>query len=274
MAKQKEEILFEWMCPKEVPIAAAKGCLRRWKVFLPKVFLIIIVIWTSLYFALNYLLPQDSDINLKKPFISGFLTVVGLLFFICVADYLSHIFSKTKYQITSSRIGIVGARFIRWKDIIGYEIIKDKGFEVSWVGIFFDKGRFYRLICLPRDDRSGQIVKYIAERVPLLEKIPESLEIVKLSVKEKIWLCVITAIYSLGLSVFIAFYGHKWVWLIWAVPFLGPGTIYLASVYKRRFFINKSIQSCAIIFNVISFMLIVLLASWVFFWQMKKEYGW
>ena len=51
MFGHKEEILFEWTCPKEVLIAKAKSLLRRSKVFVPQVLVITAIVWTALYFV-------------------------------------------------------------------------------------------------------------------------------------------------------------------------------------------------------------------------------
>lgn len=243
----------------------------------PRVFVTIGIVWGTLYFALDYLLPPDSGVNLGRLFIRGFVGAAALLVFPYLWIIFKTLFSRTKYQITPERVRVIGSirRDIKWKDIIGYKVCKYEELEgFSGVRFFYHKGRFYESICLPQNESSGRIVRYIAERVTLFDKLPPSLEIIKLTVWQKIWLCVITGLYSLSASAFFAFYGHKWAWLIWAVPFLGPGTIYLASVYKRRFLINKSLQRCAITFNLVSIVFIILLTFWLVLWQMKKEYGW
>ena len=278
MPRPKEEILFEWVCPREVSVAKAKALLRRSKVFVPRVLFITAVVWTALYFALNYILPQDSGINLEKLFILGFIAAAVPLAFVSIGDPLIHMFSRTKYQITPERVRVIGSsrRDIKWKDIIGYKVCKDEELEgFSGVRIYYKKGRFQGSIRLPRDERSGQIVRYIAERVPLLEKPPPSLEIIKLTVWQKVWLCIATALYSLCAAWYFAFYGPKWSFgFMWVVPFLGPGTIYIGAIYRRRFLSNKSLRAYALTFNSFSCFLIMLLAIWLRLWQLKKEVGW
>jgi hypothetical protein len=277
MAKQKEEILFKWTCPREVLVAAAKVHLRRSKVFIPRVLFVIVIFWTGLYFALHYLLPPDSGINLGRIFIRGFVGVAVLLAFPYFWIIFETLFSRIKYQITPERVRVIGSSRgdIKWKDIIGYKVCKYEELEgFSGVRFFDHKGRFYESICLPQDERGDQIVRYIAERVPLLEKLPPSLEIIKLTMWQKVWLCIITVIYSLGASVSFGFYGHKWFGVIWTVLILGPGTIYLAFIYRRLFLSNKSLQRYALGFNLVSGILIILLTIWLMLWQMKREYGW
>lgn len=265
------------MCPKEVLVAAAKVHLRRSKVFIPRVLFVIVIFWTGLYFALYYLLPPDSGINFGRIFIRGFVGVAVLLAFPYFWIIFGTLFSRIKYQITPERVRVIGSSRgdIKWKDIIGYKVCKYEELEgFSGVRFFNHKGRFCESICLPQDERGDQIVRYIAERVPLLEKLPPSLEIINLTMWQKIWLCIITGLYSLCISAFFAFYGHKLILLISVVPLLGPGTIYLASIYGRRFLSNKSIQRCALGFNLASGILIILLTFWLIVWQMKREYGW
>lgn len=277
MAKPKEEILFEWTCPKEVSLLTAKAKFKRGNTMFPRVLVTIGIVWGALYFALDYLLPPDSAINFGRLFIRGFVGAAALLAFPYLWIIFDTLFSRTKYQITPERVRVIGSSRmdIKWKDIIGYKVCKYEELEgFSGVRIFYDKWRRQKPICLPENERSDQIVRYIAERVPIIEKLPLCLEIIKLTTWQKTWLCVITALYSLGASLFFAFYGHKWVFLIWAVPFLGPGTIYLASVYRRLFLSNKSLQRYALGFNLVSVVLIILLTFWLMLWQLKKEGGW
>jgi hypothetical protein len=279
MAKQKEEILFEWVCPKEASVLVAKEKFKQGKIMFPRVFVTIGIVWGALYFALDYLLPPDSGVNFGKLFILGFVYASLMLVVSYFGIPIVGMFSRIKYKITPERLYVSmsrsESRAIRWKDIVGYKACNYEEFEgFPGVIIFYHKGQFKKSICLPKDERADRIINYIAGRIPPLEKIPESVEIIKLSVFEKILLCVITGLYSLCASVFFIFYGHKWVLLIWSVPFLGPGTIYLASIYGRRFLSNKGLQRCALVFNSASVVLIILLNFWLMLWQMKREYSW
>ncbi|MGA2678825.1 MAG: hypothetical protein ABSF37_05925 [Sedimentisphaerales bacterium] len=277
MAKQKEEILFEWVCPKEVSLLAAKAQFKRAKIVIPWFVLITGIILAVLCFAFDYLLPQDSGFSFGKLFVVGIIaiTLASLLGYIVII--ISAILSRRKYQITADKVFFVFSgdkRFIRWKDTIGYKMGNYGEFEGFPGVIIYHKGQFGNSICLPQDERAEQITNYIAGRIPLLDAIPSHLETIKLTVRQKIWLCVFTGLYSLCISVFSVFYSHRLILLIWAVPFLGPGTIYLVSVYKSRFLSNKNLQLCASAFNVISFVFIAVLILWLFVWQMKREYGW
>lgn len=278
MAKQKEEILFEWTCPKEVSLLTAKAQFKRAKIVIPWFVLITGITWAVFCFAFDYLLPQDSGFSFGKLFVVGMIVITSASLLGYIVIIIDAILSRIRYQITADKVFFVfsgGRRFIRWNDTIGYKMCNYKEFEgFPGVVIFHNKGRFWNSICLPQDERGDQIVRYIAERIPILEKLPPSLEIINLTMRQKIWLCVFTGLYSLCISAFFAFYGHKLSFLILAVPFLGPGTIYLASVYKRRFLSNKNLQLCAIAFNCISSVFIMHLTLWLFIWQMKKEYGW
>lgn len=263
------------MCPKEV--SAAQIQTRYSKLFVPRVLFITAVVWMVVCFGLYFVSPHNSGLNFIRIFIVGLAAAIAIVIIVYFLMILEKRFYRTKYKITKERVLIIdgGRRDIKWKNITGYKICDSEELEgFSGVYLFYDKGKFRRLIGLPQDELGVQIVKYIAERVPLLEKTPEVLEIIKLSVWKKIWLCIITGLYSLCISAFFAFYGHKLILLIWTAPFLGPGTIYLASIYGRRFLSNKSIQRYAFEFNLVSVILITLLTFWLMIWQMKKEYGW
>jgi hypothetical protein len=279
MAKQKEEILFEWTCPKEVSLLAAKAQFKRAKIIVPWFILITGIVWAVLCFAFDYLLPQDSGFSFGKLFVVGIIAITSASLLGYIVIIIDAILSRIRYRITANKVFFRfsggGRRFFRWRDAIGYKICNYEKFEgFPGVVIFYHKGRFGNSICLPRDERAEQITNYIAGRIPLLDAIPSPLETIKLTVLQKMWLCAFTGLYSLCISAFFVFYSHRLVLLIWATPFLGPGTIYLASAYKRRFLSNKNLQLFAIAFNVISFFLIALLTLWLFIWQMKKEYGW
>lgn len=277
--REKEEILFEWVCPKQVSDAAVKASLRRWMVFVPRVLLVTAILWTALYFALDYVFPPNSDISLDKLFILGFIVVIVPLGFICLTAYLTEKYSRTKYRITSKRVAITtssGTKAIKWNSIVTYELFDYKEFEAfSGIRFFTYKGRSKISICLPADDRSAQIIKYIADRVPLLEKTLPSFEIIKLSLWQKVCLWFITVLFSLCASFYLAFNGPAWsIGLVYIVLFLGPGTIFVCVVYGRRYLNNNSLKFYICAFNLLSVVLILLLAVWLRLWQLKRECGW
>ena len=277
MARQKEEILFEWVCPKEVSVAEVRT--RYSKFFIPRVLFITAVVWMTLCFGLYLVSPQNSGIDFVRIFVKGLVAAVAIGMMLYFWLIFESKFSRTKYKITKERVRVVGSssRDIKWKDIIGYKICGHEELEgFSGVYLFYNRGNFRRLIGLPPNELGAQIVKYIAERVPLIEKPLPAFEIVKLSVWHKVCLFIVTGLYSLCLALYAVFYGAAWIipFVVWVVLFLGPGTICMAFVFGRRRLSNKSIKNYVCTYNLMSLFLIYVLFFLLWFWKLKKEYGW
>lgn len=278
MARQKEEILFEWMCPKEISAAQIQS--HYGKFFIPRVLCITAVVWMVVCFGLYYVFPQNSGVNFVRIFIVGLGAAAAIVIMVYFFIIIETKFSRTKYKITKERVRIIdyGNRYINWNSIIGYKICDREELEgLSGVYLFYNRGNFRRLIGLPQDELGVQIVKYIAERVPLIEKTLPAFEIIRLSARHKVCLFVATGLYSFCLALYGVFYGYSAAIacvFVWVVLFLGPGTICMAFVFGRRCLSNKSIKNYVCTYNFLSFGLIYLLFFWLRLWQLKKECGW
>lgn len=278
MAREKEEILFKWICPKE--ISASQIQAHYGKFFILRVLSITAVVWMVVCFGLYYVFPQNSGVNFIRMYILGLVATVAIVVMIYLWTILETKFWRTKYKITKERVCIIdsGNRYINWNGIIGYKICDNEELEgFSGVYLFYNRGNFRRLIGLPQDELGVQIVKYIAERVPLIEKTLPAFEIIRLSAWHRACLFVVTGLYSFCLALYGVFYGYSAAIacvLIWVVLFLGPGTICMAFVFGRRCLTNKSIKNYVGTYNLVSFSLIYILFFLLWFWKLKKECGW
>jgi hypothetical protein len=281
MAKQKEEILFEWAKPKEASVLDAKAKFKRGKTMFPRVFIIIGIVWGVLYFVLDYLFPPDSGFNFGRLFIVGFVYASLMLMILYFGIPIADKFSRTKYQITPERVRIFisrsDSRAIRWKDIIGYKVCKYEeleGFVV--VRFFYRKGRFCASMFLPKDDRAADITNYIAQRIPVLETLPLNLEIIKLKDSQKLCLGIAIVAYSVVMAWLIGFCEAKWlVKFVPAIFVVGPGFVCFLIMFGKRFIKNNRLRALAILCNLITVFLTMFLSILLSLYRLKQEIvGW
>ena len=272
----KEEILFEWSRPKEVLEAVAKARIKRIFIFYPKVLIVAAIIWALIYFICDYLFPRNYDVNLGKIFVLSF----GLCLVIIPLEYLRAVaikFSRGKYRITANKVYIGSDRIIRWKDVVGYKLTDSeylKGF--GCLKLYYRKGRFSSLICLPQDEQKDEIIKYTAQRAPLLEDLQPDYEAVKLTAGQTIFLCIFTFAYSAVLSWYIVLYKASWyVGFLPVIIILGPGSIYFLIAFGKRLFKNPSLTRVALMSNCIAGLLIMLMTIFLQIYHWKQTIpGW
>jgi hypothetical protein len=273
MPRGKEQILFEWDCPKEIKITQAKTSFRRWLSFSPRFLLYFGIIWIILYFAFDYMLPKDSDIHLVKVFLLGFISVCVLLVIGTFGEPLSHYFSKTKYQVTSNGVRTLidrgSSNLIKWKEITGY-MSRDESLEKNTVlQLFYKKGRLRRTFYLPNDDRNNDIINIFAQRVPLIEKLPLAFEIVTLTISQKLFLITIMFCYSCIFAWCIVF---KVPWLAQIAPFtciIGPGFICMPIMFGKRFFQIRMLTALAFLINFFTLFLMAIITAFLIIYEAK-----
>jgi hypothetical protein len=274
MAREKEQILFEWECPKEIKIAQAKTSFRRWLYFSPRFLLYFGIIWIILYFAFDYMLPRDSGIHIAKLFIRGFVSICVLLVIGTFGEPLSHYFSKPKYQVTSNGIRTLinrgSSNLIKWKEITGYMKSSVESLEkFTILQLFYKKGRLRRTFYLPNDDRNNDIINIFAQRVPLIEQLPLAFESVTLTAAQK--LCIITVMlcYSCIFAWCIVFKAH---WLAQIAPFtciIGPGFICMPIMFGKRFFQIRILTALALFINFFTLFLMAMITSFLIIYEAK-----
>jgi hypothetical protein len=274
MAREKEEILFEWDCSKDLKIALSKKAFRRWMYFSPRFLLYFGIIWIILYFAFDYMLPKDSGIHLVKLFIRGFFSVCVLLVIGTFGEPLSHYFSKPKYQVTSNGVRTLidrgSSNLIKWKEITGYMTRSDESLkEFTVLQLFYNRGRLRRTFYLPNDDGNNDIKNILAQRVPLLEKLPQAFEIVKLTAAQKFCLMAVMLCYSCILAWCIVFKVH---WLAQIAPFtfiIGPGFICLPIMFGKRFFKIRMLKALAFLINFFTLFLMAMITTFLIIYEAK-----
>jgi hypothetical protein len=286
MAKQKEEILFEWVEPRAVVIQEARSFNKYGLTAFPRGFVIITVLLAVLYFVFDYLFPPNIPFNLLNAFLRVWLSGIGLLVFgYFLFPWLS-IRYRTRYRITAERIRIGSGehlRILKWQDLTGYILSESQTIPGQQDITLLAAGR-PKIIYLPHDNLADQIIQYVAGRLPVYQSIPASTYPTPLTFLQKCCLGFCTVIYSGAAAYYIIFNGehfftknrNEFVPLLFmaAILFFGPGTICSFGMFGWSFFKNKQSRDRAIFFNVLGFILLTLFSIILLLWKLKKVGGW
>jgi hypothetical protein len=284
MARQKEEILFEWVESKAVAIQSARSLNQYGITAFSRGFAIITVLLAVLYFVFDYLFPPDLPLpfNLSNVFLKLWCFGIGILVF---CYFLGPWIFRDRYRITTGRIRIASgdhSRIFKWQDLTGYILSESKTIPGQRDITLLTDGRT-RIIHLPNNNLAEQIIQYVAGRLPVSQSIPASAYPTPLTFLQKCCFVFCTILYSGAAAYWIVFsgahifqkYRYEYVWdlLVVLTLFFGPGTICSIGMFGWSFFKNKWFRFYAIIFNVLGFILLMLFSMILLLWKLRRDAG-
>jgi hypothetical protein len=291
MARQKEEILFEWIEPKAAAIESARALKKKYNftVFF-RTFIISTVVLVVLYFVFDYLFPPNFPINLLGVFIKAWRVGIMIMVFGCLIYPWLSMFDRARYRITSRNIKILGAghspRILKWHNLKGYVLTESQTIPGQRDITLLTDG-WSRIIHLPDDGLADQIIQYVAGRLPVFQTIPESACPVPLTFLQKCCFALCTVLYSGVVGYWFFFSGAHFfqkninefapALLMALILLFGPGTICSIGMFGWSFFKNKWFRVRAILINFVGFSLLPLMMLFkmiLLLWKMKKEGGW
>jgi hypothetical protein len=211
----------------------------------------------------NYVPASD------KSWESKFLLTSALLFGIILYVYLIGPWlmknSKSKYQITHDGIfykSDTGGYLWRWEKIKGYRIDQGKEVNSSVLTLILDT---YRRKCFLADEEESidRVNSLLAEKVPYFEK--EELELTKediITKRDYIILTILSLVYIICYTWFLLSYRPKGNLgtIFFALPMiLGPGTLGCFALFGKRMYKSAPICLIALVLNMLTFVLIMLL---------------
>jgi|GEM_PF-1481804 len=285
MARQKEEILFEWVTSRSFAIQSAQAVNKHGLRAFPRNVAIITVLLAALYFVFDYLFPPDPSFNLLKIFLGPWLSGVVLLFFVYFVFPWICIFDFNRYRITDNGLRIVRGSHpgnFKWHNLKGY-ILHESKTVLAHKDIVLLTDDSPRIIHLPDDGIAEQIIQCISERLPVFQSIPPSAYQPKLTFFQKCFFVFCTLLYSGGVSCYVVFkdipsfpgsdseFGG--VILLILLLFFGPGTICSVGMFGLLFFKNKQHWGRAIFFNVCGAMLLMLFSMILLLWKIRRDVG-
>ncbi|MHC5054100.1 MAG: hypothetical protein ACYTKD_05210 [Planctomycetota bacterium] len=178
-------------------------------------------------------------------------------------------FGKTKYTLGQegvTRESDSKKTVFAWADMVGFRLDEDRGFTYM---VFHMRNGGTRMVLLPRGEEAEGIVRAVAERVPRLDRPPES-EGPDVVVGESTGyvLLALTIVYALGVGYLLAAHGGQYTLLAAVVlTFVaGPGTIGCVILYGRKLFRRGNVhsmrlQATAFGYNFLGMGLVVLFAA-------------
>ena len=282
MARQKEEILFEWVAPKAVAIESARPLKKYYgRTVFPRAFIIITVLLAVLYFVFDYLFPADIHFNLLNAFLKVWLLGSGLLVFGLLIYPWLLMFDRTRYRITNKHVRIVSgnnSRILKWQDLTGY-VLTESQTVPGQRDITLLTDSFPRVIHLPEDSLAEQIIQYVAGRLPVFQSIPTLTYPTEFTFLQKCCFAICTILYSGAVAYWIVFGGEHFLqknieFALILILLFGPGTICSIGMFGLPFFKNKWFKVRAILINFMGLTLFMLFDIIFLFWQLKKEGGW
>ncbi|MBN2020607.1 MAG: hypothetical protein JW749_10340 [Sedimentisphaerales bacterium] len=283
MPRIKEEILFEWIRPREISIQFARFMNKTGIKDLPRSVTIITVILAVLYFIFDYLIPPGVLPKMPKAFFLVWLVGVGILLFFYFIGPWVKVLDRPRYRITNEYVKIIfgdNRKIHKWSNLKGYVLSDSESVPNQKVVYLLTENKPV-ILQLPKNEMAEQIRKYIAERLPPFQNIPEIHKPVPFTFFEKLALILSTFVYSVGFALYIVFgprysFGKKdWMpaLLVAVVLFLGPGTICSLSMFGRDFFKHKHLKGCAIFCNLVALHLLLLFFIILELYKLRREAG-
>jgi hypothetical protein len=282
MARQKEEILFEWIESTASAIESARSLKKNYGfvVFL-RVFLVSTAFLVVLYFIFDYLFPPNFPFNLFGVFIKAWLVGIMIMVFSCLIYPWLLMFDRTRYRITNKHVRIVSgnnSRILKWQDLTGY-VLTESQTVPGQRDITLLTDSFPRVIHLPEDSLAEQIIQYVAGRLPVFQSIPTLTYPTEFTFLQKCCFAICTILYSGAVAYWIVFGGEHFLqknieFALILILLFGPGTICSIGMFGLPFFKNKWFKVRAILINFMGLTLFMLFDIIFLFWQLKKEGGW
>jgi len=277
MSRSKPKIIHEWQSPEKIAVHDMRELFRQVKAAAPRILIFTGVLLIALHLFMNKFLPEDAELSFTKAFILVFLFAIGLVCYIYLVYPLIIRYSRYKYKITDEGVNVSWggqSRLLRWNKITGYILAKhEQVSEISVISICAQDT--IRRLYLPEEDLAQEIIASVAERLPLLEQVPESLKRIELSKSQRLYLCLFTIIYSVLAAFYMVLAMPKKVgpFVFIVVMIFGPGTLGLSALFGRKLFKNKSLKVYAIVFNMVALGLIMLFSLLFLLYHFSKQTG-
>lgn len=277
MSRSKPKIIHEWQSPEKIAVHDMRELFRQGKTGALRILIFTGALLIALHLFMNKFLPEDFEISFTKAFILIFLFTIGLVCYIYLVCPLIIRYSRYKYKITDEGVNVIGggqSRVLRWNKITGYILAKHEQVpEISVITICAQDT--IRRLYLPEEELAQEIIASVAERLPLLKQVPESLKRIELSKSQRIYLCLFTIIYSVLAAFYMVLAMPKKVgpFVFIVVMIFGPGTLGLSALFGRKLFKNKYLKVYAIVFNMVALGLIMLFSLLFLLYHFSKQMG-
>lgn len=277
MGRRKPKIIHEWKKPKEVSIHEMKELFRQGKAAAPRILIFTATLLFVLHHFLRSVLPEDFGVPFSKAFIVVFVIAVwGVCSFYVICP-LIYGYSRCTYKITDEGIyasGVPRPWYLSWSMMQGYFLSKHEQLtEISVLGI--DARGIGKRVYLPEDELARQIISSVAEKIPQMEQIPNSLKKIELSQGQYICLFLLAIVYLVSVAYYVVRCrpGSMIAFVLSGIALLGPGTLGLLLLFGKRFLKNRYLLAYAITLNMTVVAMTMLFTLLFLLYHFSKQIG-
>lgn len=259
MSKKDKKIIFEWNASGQISRREADKQIKEYAKKIPRLVLIIAVIFLLTYLAVRDLPLPPNQSNWEGLFVKLFCVSVIFIILPLSIPYLER-FSKIRYVIREKGIAFDN-NFYHWDKMRGYRLEQDTDFpDTNVLVLYFQSHK--KVAYLPLDSTADEIVAYVAKKVSHIDS--ESAEngavSIKITKRDIAILCIITSVFIIAITyAFVSAPGKQISFFALLILILGPGTCGCFALYGKQLLKNPRLKLIAIAINMLAFALIMLL---------------